>query len=370
VRRVLLILAVFTAQFLVFEAGMRIVGGSEAAPAFQRLFMTDPRVGHRLRPGAETHFATSEYATDIRINSAGVRGGEIPSKTPGERRVAVLGDSLVLAVQVDDEQTFCRLLERDLAGQEPGSTVRVINAGVQGYGPVEELLFYREVVAPLGPDVVLLMVFVANDAIESVDSAWRLDGSRDTTGRAQAEATNWARRVTRRSMVLQTLRLRANEVRDWLRPAQAPSVSRPLTTYVPEPPEEVTRGLALTRDIVSQLAREAGARGARVGVVLVPARFQLNDVDYGHLKRAVAAAGDDLLRDKATERFAEALRPLGLPMLDLLPVLRAQPDGAGLFFAENVHFTPRGHRVVAGALAAFVREAGLLAPVPANSAMR
>jgi hypothetical protein len=165
--------------------------------------------------------------------------------------------------------------------------------------------------------------------------------------------------------VLQTVRLRVDEVRDWLRPTEAPSVSRPLSTYLPLAPEEITRGLGITRDVLAQLRDEAAADGARVGLVLVPARFQLNDEDYGHLGKTVAAAGQQLVRDKATERFADALRPLGLPMLDLLPVLRAQPSPAGLFFTENVHFTVRGHEVVAEALDRFVREAGLLGEAPA-----
>jgi lysophospholipase L1-like esterase len=362
VRRVLLLLAIFVGQFVVFELGMRAVGGSEAAPAFQRLFMTDPRVGHRLRPGASTHFATSEYATDISINAAGVRGPEIPAWDAGEARIVVLGDSLTFAVQVPQAATFCQRLEDRLRASDAAPAVRVINGGVQGYGPVEELLFYRAVIKPLRPTVVLVMVFVANDAVEAIDSAWRLDDSRPAVEQAQTEATTLSRRVVRRSMVLQTVRLRVEEVRDWLRPSGTPTVSRPLTTYVPEVPDEITRGLALTRDLLAQLRDEAAREGTRVGLVLVPARFQLNDEDYGYLKKSVEAAGEQLLRDKATERFAEALRPLGLPMLDLLPVLRAQPDPAGLFFTENVHFTVRGHEVVADALERFVRDSGLLEP--------
>jgi lysophospholipase L1-like esterase len=365
VRRVLLLAAIFLAQFAVFELGMRAVGGSEAAPAFQRLFMSDPRIGHRLRPGASTHFSTREYATDISINAAGVRGPEIPEKTPAERRIAILGDSLTFAVQVPLEDTFCRRLEDRLTRIDPSRPYRVINGGVQGYGPVEELLFYRAVVRPLRPDVVLVMVFVANDAVEAIDGASRLEDSRPAMERLHADAGTLTRRLVRRSMVLQTVRLRVEEVRGWLRPSEAPTVSRPLSTYLPQAPDEITRGIALTRDVIARLRDEAAAEGTRAGIVLVPARFQLNDEDYEHLRRTAAAAGHELLRDKATERFAEGLRPLGLPMLDLLPVLRAQPDPSGLFFAENVHFTVRGHEVVAGALERFVRESGLVEDVPA-----
>ena len=64
-----------------------------------------------------------------------------------------------------------------------------------------------------------------------------------------------------------------------------------------------------------------------------------------------------LVRNAATERFATALAPLGLPMIDLQPVLAAQPDRGGLFFQRNVHLTPRGHDVVAGALFDFLEDA-------------
>jgi len=61
------------------------------------------------------------------------------------------------------------------------------------------------------------------------------------------------------------------------------------------------------------------------------------------------------VRDAATERFRDALTPLALPMTDLLPALRAQPNRHELFFQENVHLTPRGHVVVGEALLTFVR---------------
>ena len=145
-RRLLLILAIFAAQFAVFELGMRAAGGSEAAPAFQRLFMPDARIGHRLRPGASTHFATSEFATDISINAPGVRGPEFRRRS---RLASGASPSSAtrscFAVQVPaGTRPSCSVLEDRLnrGGRRPRSS-RVINGGVQGYGPVEELLFYR-----------------------------------------------------------------------------------------------------------------------------------------------------------------------------------------------------------------------------------
>ena len=92
---------------------------------------------------------------------------------------------------------------------------------------------------------------------------------------------------------------------------------------------------------------------------LVTARRQVNDVDYGHLRKAVEAAGGRLLRDAATERFDAALAPLGIPRFDPLPPLRAAQQAADVFFLQTVHLTPRGHEVVAEALEAFIRQQGL-----------
>src|SRR5215831_12472282 len=132
-------------QFAAFETALRIVGGSEAAPAFQRLFVDDPVIGYKLRPATAIRFTTADFSTDISINSAGVRDEDFGPKAANERRIVVLGDSLVLAVQVPLQQTFCKQLEATLNARSSGVRYRVIDAGVQGYGPVEEVLFYERV---------------------------------------------------------------------------------------------------------------------------------------------------------------------------------------------------------------------------------
>ena len=103
--------------------------------------MQDDVIGYRLAPNQSVVYTTREFTTAIATNAQGVRDDAIGPKVPGERRVVVLGDSLVLAVQVPHEATFCARLEARLnRGAPAGVRYRVINAGVQGYGPVEELL--------------------------------------------------------------------------------------------------------------------------------------------------------------------------------------------------------------------------------------
>ena len=361
-RRALLVLAIAAAQFALFEIALRAWGHSEAAPAFQALFMPDPVIGYRLRPNARTRFATAEFDTEIAINAQGVRDeADIGPKPANERRIVVLGDSLVLSVQVDRRKTFCQLLEDRLNRGSGGIHYRVINAGVQGYGPVEERLFFREVARGFQPDLVIQTIFVGNDAEEAVTSAPRLRGdARPAAEAISGSLVNRMRRLVRRSMVLQVLRLRIVAVTDRLPRFGAPP-EPPLQSYAKDPAPRIEDGLRISRECVQAIAADAAAAGARTMVMLMPARFQVDDADYGRLKEAVRGAGGTLVRDAATARFTEALAPVQLqaPLFDALPSLRAALPGPDVFFQQTVHLTPRGHETLARALEAFIRGQGL-----------
>ena len=356
VRRWLLLAAIAAAQFAVFEAALRTWGHSEAAPAFQSLFIPDSAIGYRLRPGARVRFSTAEFDTRIAVNDQGVRDDEpIGPKPPNERRIVVLGDSLVLAVQVEQQQTFCHLLEQRLNSAGGPIRYRVINAGVQGYGPVEELLFFRHIARTFEPDLVITTVFVGNDIEEALGSSPRLR-ERPLTETISESAVTRLRRTVRRSMVLQILRLRVVAITSRFSWGAAPP-EPPLQSYAEKPAPRIADGLRIARECIEAIAADAAAAGARTMVMLMPARFQVNDEDYGHLTKAVEGAGGRLVRDAATARFDAALSALPLPRFDALPALRAA--GPEVFFLQTVHLTRRGHEVVAAELETFIRRQGL-----------
>jgi lysophospholipase L1-like esterase len=350
---------IVAAQFVIFEAGLRTWGSSEAAPSFQGLFETDPAIGYRLKPDARTQFTTSEFTADIAINGAGLRDDdELGPKAADERRILLLGDSLVLSVQVPFRDTFGELLERRLNARGLPVRYRVVNAGVQGYGPVEEQLFFRSIAAAVQPDLVIPVLFVGNDAEEAVSSQFKLEDGRTATDIVADSLLTRLRRLVRRSMVLQILRLRMMSIASRVSTAAPPEP--PLQSYAESPAPRIAEGLKGARRAVEDIARTASAAGATTAVALMPARFQVDDGDYGRLRDVVAATGGTLVRDAATVRFEEALAPTGLPRVDLLPALRAALPGPDLFFQETVHLTPRGHVVVAAALDRFIAEHGLV----------
>ena len=351
--RLALLAVILAAEFAVLEAGLRWRSGTEASPTFQQIFMPDAQVGHRLRPGAMTRYHTVEFTTDLVINPQGVRDdAPIGPKDANERRVVILGDSLVLSVQVGFQETFAKQLERSLQAGDSSHRWRVINGGVQGYGPVDEWLFYHHVAKAFDADLVLVVVFVGNDATEAYDKRASLDtGVAVLPDGGPNVAGTRLRRIARSSMVLQNARMRWTQLKSRF---EGPGAERPLTSYLVDPPADVLKGLEVSRRAFERISTEAATRNSRTALVLMPARFQTDDGDYERLQAIVAAGGDTLLRDAATERFREAMAPLGLPILDLLPILQQEPDRIELFFQRNVHLTPRGHRVVAKALTPFV----------------
>lgn len=354
--RVLLFALILVAELAVLEAGLRWYGGSEASPGFQSIFMNDPAVGHRLKPNARTTYTTVEFSTDLAINAQGVRDDEpIGPKAPGERRVLVLGDSMVLAVQVPLEQTFVKRLEAQLNAQASGAGVtkwRVINGGVQGYGPINEWLFFDRVAAAFEPDLVVQFVFVGNDAIEALNlKSWWPDGPPPPA--AGAATLGAVRRFVRSTLVWQTGRVRWDQLKSRFT-TKIPEP--PLAMYLETPPPYVAEGLELAREATRRIRDRAAGLGARTVLVLVPAKFQVNDVDFEWLNADVTRAGGRLVRHSATERVTKSLAPLGLPTLDLLPIFQRQPHPKDLFFQRNVHLTARGHEVVDAALFEFLKE--------------
>jgi lysophospholipase L1-like esterase len=350
--RVVIIGLILFAEFGVLEAGLRLFGAMESNSAFQSLFVSDARIGHRLRPGISVRYSTPEFSNDLTINAQGVRDdADIGPKGPDERRVLILGDSYVFAVQVPLSHTFGEQLEARLNASDPTHRWRVINGGVQGYGPVEEWLFYRDIASRFDPDIVLIVVSVATDAIEAFDAKVKLELGRVPEQTQIQRSRLHLRQIVRSSLVLQLVRLRVDQLHAR---TFAGTFERPLVGYLEQPPSYFFDGLLAAERAFGYVSAQARKNSAKVAFVLMPARFQFRDEEYQRLADIAERAGNKLLRHAATERFARALDRLDEPMLDLLPVFSPLQDPESLYFVGNSHLTVRGHRVVAEALLDFL----------------
>ena len=90
-----------------------------------------------------------------------------------------------------------------------------------------------------------------------------------------------------------------------------------------------------------ELMKQVGdERGFRLAVLLFPVSFQVQS---------------EFLVDEPQREFDRHMTELGLPHIDLLPILREkyQRDGANVFY-DHCHYKPEGHAYLAKAVADFL----------------
>jgi lysophospholipase L1-like esterase len=116
-----------------------------------QLLVPDATNGYTLAKGF--HLRSGVY--EITTNDLGLRGPQLDKTKPaGTTRIAILGGSSAFGYLVSDGQEAARLLEQKLTAA--GRDVEVLGAGVPGYNLFQTTHRYREVIAPLQPDVVVL----------------------------------------------------------------------------------------------------------------------------------------------------------------------------------------------------------------------
>jgi len=124
----------------------------------------DTLLGSRFVRGS-SYWNTRENDRTITgtINSWGWRDREWTlAKPPDTRRVAVLGDSYVEALQVESDSTFLRIAERIILARH-SMTTEWMNFGRSSCTQTEEWLILQHHAAQFSPDVVIVVFFPVND---------------------------------------------------------------------------------------------------------------------------------------------------------------------------------------------------------------
>ncbi len=156
-RRVGLVIVVVALSLL----GMELVA-RRRFPLRGFLYRIDSERIHTTQPGARRLQlmppATGDPRVLVELNSLGLRGPEL---RVAERRMLVVGDSLVLGANVSRRFTFAVQLEERLAAS--GVDWEVLNAGAESYGPDQTLLQLEEQLPLLNPDEVVLVLCANND---------------------------------------------------------------------------------------------------------------------------------------------------------------------------------------------------------------
>lgn len=302
-----------------------------------------------LRPHVTFTVAGEDFRNTVVTNSQGFHDREHPPrKAAGTRRIVVLGDSMVEAVQVPREQNLCALLEKDL-----GEGAEVLNMGIAGAGQAQEYLVLQDQAARSAPDVVVLCLYASNDVFNNsprletkkgkpffVERDGRLvleSGAMERVGNPLLDNPLWRWSNLYRVIVRKAILLEAS--------ASLVGAAKPDLVFAASPSPDWQEAWSVTRALLREIGAQTEAQGARLLVVLLPGKLQVLPAEL--------PAGRDV--EAPHRRLAEFCRELRLDYVDLTPEFRAAArSGTKLYFQHDEHLTPEGHalaaRLVAGKL--------------------
>jgi lysophospholipase L1-like esterase len=258
------------------------------------------------------------WCVEFAYNDLGYRERAPFPRTDGVRRIALVGDSFSEGQGVKMDETLGRLLERGLS--RPGRAVEVLNFGRRGFDFPDLMKPFAHALEQQ-PDLVVYAM-VLNDADQS------------KTFKARWPRLNDWIMVRRPDVVLGPLDSRvAALVRD---ARETRDIARQTTDWYREMYAEPNkRGWDRTREQMTKMRDDAAARGARFQVVLWPLMVGLE--------------GDYPFAD-VHATIGRACQKMGLPFLDLLPVLRGRKSADLQVDPADLHPNEVANRLAAEAV--------------------
>ena len=355
---------------LAVEAGLHLVGRDSP-----RVWAPDPVVGWRPIPGAKRRWI-EEGDGLIEINSRGFRDRERELEAePAVERIAVFGDSMTEADQVNLDQTYASRLEAGLRGQ--GHAVEVLNFGVTGYSPTQELLLFREQAPKYRPQIVVLALFLDNDVSGShprlsvaPEAPFAVaEGSRLSFDYSRAQASydgynrqpfHFLRNHSALYRATSALRQRRGETASG-GPARASAVPTRFELYQTTPRGEWEEAWKTLERLVAAFAEDTRRLGAELVILSVPAAQVVDPRAWERLVGERPAMREQAWDLKGPERRLRAFADRhDLRLIQPLEAFEAAVRSERLYFGDVGHMTPRAHQLIADELARFLTAGRLI----------
>ena len=335
----------------VVEIGLRYYTGyvqsrEQMAPGF---LVYHPQFGWQMAPnwsGRHVHF---DFDVRYTTNAQGLRGAVWPDPAASSgRRIAVVGDSFTFGLGVNDDETFVQRLNA------VDSHNTYLNAAVAGYSTDQQFLFLKDRLASWDVDELILVVYLANDLLDN-ELRFPLQAEMGKpvfqTGGAGIELTNvpvplLPKPPAERARTLAMAVLGREPPGTWRNQWQ---VTRSLgLSDAADPgllagmPERLAEPVELFVQLVAGIQALCAVNNVELHIVLMPGR------SYVEMPGSLSAAFQDELRRQILGRQGD----LGTLPIDLASQLRARyaTTGERLFYPNEGHLTPAGHRAVADLL--------------------
>lgn len=128
----------------------------------QGMTVSDRTLGWRLQPSWRGRHQHNDFDVSYTINPDGFRGVDARAHPSSAQRLAFVGDSFTFGIGVNDDALFTEVLTR----RRP-LTRRIYNYAVPGYSTDQEVLLAEQHILSTRPDVLVLLVYLANDLFDN-----------------------------------------------------------------------------------------------------------------------------------------------------------------------------------------------------------
>ncbi|MBI1245735.1 MAG: hypothetical protein GC202_12070 [Alphaproteobacteria bacterium] len=288
----------------------------------------------------------------VETNSQGFRVAEEPA--PDSRKIVAIGDSQTFGPYVANEDTWPAWMQSELRRRQDSQSVQVFNAGVSGYTIADELAWLKDKGTRLKPNLILLGVF-ENDVLDYrrvlSGHATRIAVYDETDGwLARLRVALWQNSALYNvaSALKRRLQFQMSQV-DLRRGEGDAALTRP------EPNSDFSRYAAAYERDFREFVRVAEEARIPVAVVAIPS--------YDTIVSGTKAEAAPIVARLCTD--------LGIPFLDLAPIVAALPDpGQSAYLLQwssvrrqldgNGHLSRFGHLHVGHAIAQWILDTPLL----------
>jgi hypothetical protein len=268
----------------------------------------------------------------VHQNQFGLRGPDDMQleKTPGRKRVLVLGDSYVWGLSASQDEIFTN-------PRVHGTNDELINCGVCGYGTDQEYLFYLRTCQQFDVDEVALVFTPDNDVTNNLNSTqYTYLKPYFTLDKGELVLHNDHVRYSliysfnRECRVWNAVRNGVDALGHILRPNREPKYADPNTVVT----DSDRAGIELTLSLIKKLKEAVTARHAEFYVVFIPQTSRI----HKHLPNNHPFAA----------LIAQGLTQMGVHYREPYPeFLKSAAAGVELFHPPDGHFNAAGHALFA-----------------------
>lgn len=378
--------------FGVSEATLRLLGYGPLWPDYG-----DPLLGIGSYHNRTFTYLFPEYGgkLTLRTNSRGFNEDRPTNleKTPGVRRVAVVGDSQT-ACQCTNPESYSHILEAALNERSGGSKFEVINAGVGKYSPYQYYVKTVHEIVPLKPDNLVVSIYLGNDYMDLIRHDDRpyltvSPGGEITAHRPEFVVTSDPSKprtlFQKSSLITRVEAMFGSTIMYQLRRADmlwrnatdvnagvgdvvgymydvkrltdisVGFMTQSLSQYVwfKRFPATFETASTLNRHVVHLFRDLASANGIQLTYVLIPSKLRIEPDDMKPVLERVQRFDPGLTEstlmaaeDKIAEDVIRACAAEGVPVIDLRKPLLAERAGGRLYYPEEMHLNPAGNRLI------------------------